>query len=95
MGTLKPCFVRPGRIGVTLFLERQLSTEVIIKGKNPPAIEQISIDYSYTGLVTVASPEVYLALLLNQDMVKVLNQGTLYTQEGYGTICAIVNQLWA
>ena len=24
-----------------------------------------------------------------------LYQGTLYTQEGYGTVCAVVNQLWA
>ena len=24
-----------------------------------------------------------------------LRQGTLYTREGYGTICAVVNQLWA
>ena len=24
-----------------------------------------------------------------------LIQGTLYTREGYGTICAVFNQLWA
>ena len=23
------------------------------------------------------------------------SQGTLYSREGYGTICAVVNQLWA
>ena len=27
--------------------------------------------------------------------VKHFTQGTLYTLEGYGIVCAVVNQLWA
>ena len=31
----------------------------------------------------------------NVSEFRCTNQGILYTQEGYGTICAVVNQLWA